>query len=97
MREQIQLIGMTPEDLCALISESVSKHIDNLVSQNEIREKDDTNELLTRKETADLFGVSFATINTWQNSRILKVYKMGNRSYFKRSEVLKTLYDSNFE
>lgn len=52
-------------------------------------------EFLTRKETQILFNVSSVTIHEWQKNGILKVYKMGNRSYFKYSELLETLYKSN--
>lgn len=52
-------------------------------------------EFITRKETQALFSVSSVTIHEWQKNGILKVYKMGNRSYFKYSELLETLYKSN--
>ena len=93
---QIQFIQITPQELVNLISDSVktqilefSKNMKTTFSQV------DEKEFLTRKETAELFKVSLVTIHDWQNNGILKVYKMGNRSYFKYSELLERLYNSN--
>lgn len=90
-----QITTVTPKELVDLISESVKAQIQELSSHlNGIPSKEGK-EFLTRKETAELFHVSLVTINEWQNNGTLKLYKMGNRSYFKYSELLETLYNSN--
>lgn len=43
--------------------------------------------LMTRREVADLLRVSLVTVNDWVRKGVLKAYKMGNRVYFKVSEV----------
>lgn len=58
------------------ISEAVSK----LQPQND-------DGLLTRHETADLLRVSLVTLNDWTNKGILLSYRLGNRVYYKRSEI----------
>lgn len=94
-KPQVQLIQVTPEELVNLISESVKAQLKELSSRLEGNTSSDEKEFLTRKETAELFKVSLVTIHEWQNNGILKVYKMGNRSFFKYSELLETLYNSN--
>ena len=44
-------------------------------------------ELLTRQETADLLKVSLTTLWQWNNKGVLNAYGLGNRVYYKRSEV----------
>lgn len=52
-------------------------------------------EILSRKEVANLFGVSYVCIHDWVKRGLLKPYKMGNRTYFNRVEVYEKLYSSN--
>ena len=91
----IQLIQVTPTELVDLFKESVKTCFNELSSVQQPIEPKPKKEILTRKETALLFDVSLVTIHEWQKNGILKVYKMGNRSFFKYSELLETLYNSN--
>jgi len=52
-------------------------------------------EILTRKEVADLLGISYPCMYDWIDNGYLKPYKMGNRTYFKYSEVMDALFKSN--
>lgn len=69
------------KDLYALNSQSHELH----------QPKKDDEELLTRADVCELFGVSLPTVHSWDNAGILKKYKIGTRTYFKRSEVMKSL------
>lgn len=92
----IQLIQVTPNELVNLIAESVKTQIQELSNQLKGTQlTTQSKEFLNRKETAELFGVSLPTIHLWQNNGILKVYKMSNRCFFRYSELLDTLYNSN--
>jgi hypothetical protein len=91
----IQLIQVTPEELVTMITESVKNHFQELSKKMEVKTTSIEKEFLTRKETAQLFQISLVTIHEWQNNGILKPYKMGNRTYFKYSELLDVLYKSN--
>lgn len=44
-------------------------------------------EYLTRHQTAALLDVSLVTIHDWTNKGILLSYRLGNRVYYKRSEI----------
>ncbi len=94
--EQLKFIQVTPNELANLISETVKSEIQELSKQLKgTQPTAESKEFLNRKETAELFGVSLPTIHLWQNNGILKVYKMSNRCFFRYSELLDTLYNSN--
>ena len=95
MIPQIQLIQVTTDELTSLIKEAVKEQFKDLSSQIDGIDLKPQKEFVTRKETQTMFGISSGTINDWQNNGTLKLYKMGNRSYFKYSEMLETLYKSN--
>ena len=94
MKEQIgtiQMIQVTPNELANLISESVRTQIQELVNASTKEQPKTENDLLSRKETADFFKVSVVSIHTWMKDEIIKPYKIGNRTYFKKSELLNAL------
>lgn len=53
------------------------------------REKNET--LLTREETFRLLKIDSTTLWYWTRDGKLKCYAMGNRRYYKKSEVLECL------
>jgi DNA-directed RNA polymerase specialized sigma24 family protein len=90
----IQFIQVSPTELATLINEGLKNHIEqvlNELSSNQSKGK----EYMSREETADFFGVSLVTIHSWTNSKILKHYKVGNRTYYKRAELVQVLENSN--
>ena len=93
--QTIQFIGTSPTELASLITDGIRKQIENLNRVNPSNEKDSPKEIMTRKETAELFSVSMVTIHDWVNSGIIKPYKVGNRTYFKRSELINVMDLSN--
>ncbi|MFK8057906.1 MAG: helix-turn-helix domain-containing protein [Saprospiraceae bacterium] len=44
--------------------------------------------LMTRNEVGDYFAISKGTLHDWVRKGWLTSYKMGNRTYFKRAEVV---------
>lgn len=42
---------------------------------------------LSRKEAAELLGVTFPTLADWTNKKILRAYKIGRRIYYKPAEI----------
>ena len=59
-------------------------HLSAMVSSEANRPSD---ELMTRKEVAQYFKINIATVRNWSIQGILKKYGVGDRVYFKRSEV----------
>lgn len=91
----VQLIQVTPNELADLISENVKAQLKEFLQQSSEQPSQEAKEFLTRRETADLFNVSLVTLHSWSNNGTLKPYRMGNRTYFKRSELMETLFSSN--
>lgn len=89
----IQLLQITPVELANLITENVKVHFQEMANGASIEPI--PKEIISRKEAADLFKVSLVTIHEWSNNGIIKPYKLGNRTYFKYSELLESLYKSN--
>jgi hypothetical protein len=89
---QVQFIQVSPQELATLIQESVKQSL--LIpptSSFESKQK----EILTRIETANLFSISLVCLHDWIKKGIIKPYKVGNKTYFKRSEVMEVLSSSN--
>ncbi len=84
--------GTTPEKLTENILQGVRKEIEDLKQYFQPKEPDD---LLTRKETSELLKISLVCLHDWCNKGILKHYKIGNRTYFKRKEINEVLCNSN--
>ena len=82
----------TPERLTEKILEGVKNQLQELKQNFQLKEPD---EFLTRKETAELLKISLVCLHDWCNKGILKPYKMGNRTYFKRKEIETKLNNSN--
>lgn len=83
-RGAVQLISTTPEEMANLIADSVRKEVAAFFSELETKEKD---EWLTRHEVAEIFKVNLSTIHRWSEKGILKRYGIGNKVYYKKSEV----------
>jgi len=93
--QQIQLFQVTPNELANLISESVKTQIQELVNATNKEQQKDENDLLSRKETAEFFKVSLVTVHSWVNSGLIRPLKMGNKTYFKKSELINIVESSN--
>jgi hypothetical protein len=90
----IQFIQTTPTELANLVIDAVRQELKTFNRHVEYPSAP-TKELMTRKEVAKLFDVSLVTIHEWCKSDILKPYKVGNRTYFKRVEVMEVVSRSN--
>ena len=95
--QTVQFIGTTPTELMNSIREAVRQEFDRLQNNHSKQDRTASDEVMTRQETKELFSVSFVTIHDWEKKGILKSYKVGNRTYFKRSECMKVLNESNPE
>lgn len=87
------LIQIKPEELVNLISQNVKEELRNFASHPKVKELNQNDKPhLTRKETANFFDVSLNCINDWSKKGILKSYKVGQRTYFKKSECIQVLF-----
>ena len=87
----IQLHNITPEAFKNEILEGVQVKLNEFKAQLE-NKKSAT--YLTRKEVADLLGVSLVTIHTWNQNGILNPMRIGNRVRYKKSDIESILESS---
>jgi excisionase family DNA binding protein len=92
MTDAILVNGVTPEKLTETILNGVKNQLDELRKDFTPKQPED---FLTRMETAKLLKISLTTVHEWANTKILKAYKVGNRTYFSRKEIENTLFNSN--
>ena len=90
----IQLLQISTEELTNLIKEGIKPELEILFKKclSDFSKED---EYLTRKDTAEYFGVSLPTIHDWTKKGILTPYKMGNRTYLSKPELIAKLQSSN--
>lgn len=81
---QVQFIQTTPEQLQDAILQGVKQQLEELKKQYQPKEPE---EFLTRAEVAQMLKVDISTIHNWSKAKKLQRHALGNRIYFKRSEV----------
>ena len=88
MNNSVIITEISLDELKSLISDSIKEHTQHL--QVPEKEKDD-NELIKVKDVARLYGVSNVTIHRWKNEGFLIPYKISNKIYFKKNEVIEAM------
>ncbi|MFD1551711.1 hypothetical protein DNU06_02585 [Putridiphycobacter roseus] len=91
---KIQFIQVSPTELATIINEQLIANIETIIKDLN-NNKTEGKEFISRKETAEFFGVSLVSIHDWVNKGIIKKYKIGNKTLFKRSELVDVLLSSN--
>jgi len=94
MSKKLLLEQVSVEELVVLIAERIKEQLSSLHHPN-VKPQKELPELITREKLAEILSVSLPTIHNWIKAGILTPYKMGNRTYFKRSEVLEYIYSTN--
>lgn len=82
--QQVQFIQTTPQLLQDAILEGIKLQLEQL--RKEFQPKKPT-EYLTRLEVSKMLSVDISTVHNWGKSGKLTRHALGNRIYFKRSEV----------
>jgi excisionase family DNA binding protein len=79
------------------LSDKVSKNVLTAFYQalKGFNQKDNGNNLLSRKETASYLKINLSTLHNWQKKGLLPTYSIGNRIYFKRCDIDKALIKIN--
>ncbi|CAL65248.1 helix-turn-helix domain-containing protein [Christiangramia forsetii] len=80
---QVQLIQETD----SFINEILEKLEPTLKQLTETLKPKEPEELLTRKETAQLLKINLSTLNRWSKKGKIKRYCIENKIYYKRSEI----------
>jgi hypothetical protein len=92
MTDAILVNGITPEKLTETILNGVRNQLNELKKEFTPKEPD---EKMTPKDVSLEYKISLTTVFDWSNKGILKRRKIGNRTYYLRSEIEETLLNSN--
>lgn len=88
---EILLNGISFDQLQESIKTIVSAEIKNAVNELTVSQKDTATELITRRETAAILGVSLPTLHEWTKKGILPAKRIGSRIRYERSAVYQAL------
>lgn len=86
------ITGVTPSELQELITQGVKDQLKQVLTESGMRSEQETAHL-TRKETAQFFNISLNCLNDWCRKGIVTPYKVGQRTYFKRSELVHVIFN----
>ena len=85
------IIHQTPTDeLLAMFGIVVADQLKNLLPQQPLQP---VKSILTRKETAEMLGVSLVTLNVWTRTGIIQGARVGTRVRYRISDVEAALKD----
>lgn len=85
MENTIQFIGVSPSDFIENLKEQLVPELEARLAEQFIPKK--PIEYLTRNEVCDLLQIDLSTLHRWRVNGTLIGYGLGNRVYFKRSEI----------
>ncbi len=85
---QVQIIQDTENFTQELVSKLETSLLAKLKKEFQPREPE---EFLTRADVAEMFSVDKSTVDNWARSNRLIKHLIGNRVYFKRSEIEQSL------
>ncbi len=88
MSESVLVHNLDVQQLKEIIFTTVKDQLNDVFEALK-REKNET--LLTREETFRLLKIDSTTLWYWTRDGKLKCYAIGNRRYYKKSEVLECL------
>lgn len=88
MHNSILLQSLNTADLTQLIKDGVKSQLEDFKETFNTHNPD---ELLTREETCKYFQIDSSTLWHWTNKGKVTAYGIGNRRYYKRSELNESL------
>ncbi len=88
MEETVMVHNIGVQQLSEIIRSTVKEELNDVFEALK-REKNET--LLSREETYRFLKIDSTTLWYWTKANKLKCYAIGNRRYYKKSEVLECL------
>ncbi|MBL0034457.1 MAG: helix-turn-helix domain-containing protein [Flavobacteriales bacterium] len=89
---QITFVSITPEELKRLIRETLRTEIESQAAAPPPLAE----ELISRKEAAQMLGITLPTLRLYTKRGLLNGYRIGARVRYKRSEVLASVQAMRF-
>lgn len=82
--DTILFSGINPQEFKKEILDGVKSYLQELLSQQKEKEASD---YLTRQQVAEMLSIDLSTVHNWTKQGKLISYGIGNRVYYKLSEV----------
>ena len=89
MVNSILLENLDAESLKELIKDGIKSQLEDF---KETLNTQNPDELLTRDQTCTFLQINSTTLWHWTNKGKVKAYGIGNRRYYKKSELLESLH-----
>lgn len=91
-----QLHGISPEELREDLRREIMKDIrEELQEFAKLFTPKEPIVWISRKEAAEIIGVSLVTIDIWIKEKVINAFKIGTRVRLKRSEIESVILNSN--
>jgi len=88
-KEVVQIESISVDELADIIAEKLVDKLEKRIATMISTQNDD--ELLSRTETAKILKVELTTLWSWTKKGKITAYGIGNRVYYKRGEIMKSL------
>lgn len=92
-KKLVTIENISVDELVATITNKVLEGLENRLEQ--LQQKKQQEQLLTRTETAKYLKVDISTLWSWTKKGKLKAYGIGNRVYYKKNEIDEALIRIN--
>lgn len=89
MAEKIIVTNYDRDELISMIREAFSTELSEILAKQE--KESDYDQLLSRKEVAELLKVSLVTVSKYQKQGRLTFYRIGSRVYFKKGDIMEAI------
>ncbi|MDZ4822739.1 MAG: hypothetical protein SH856_04720 [Flavobacteriales bacterium] len=81
---------MTEEEFRRILAEELKIIIKGMLPQLSVQDSSNEEELWSRRQVIEHFGITFTTLHKWIKRSILPVpFKVGRRTYFRKVDILK--------
>lgn len=81
--------SLEPDELKTIIKDCIIEALAENTNPQPPAEKDDP--LIKLSEACRLLGVSSVTIHTWKKTGLIPFYRISNKIYFKKNELINSL------
>ncbi|WP_178990445.1 helix-turn-helix domain-containing protein [Winogradskyella schleiferi] len=88
--KEIRIYNITPQGLKNVVENAINLALEK-ATLNSLPESTSSDELLTVEETLNYLKCSKQALWNWRKNGILPSYRMGNRVYYKKSDILSKL------
>ena len=85
IKKVVEIQNVSVDELVAAITNKVLEGLEIRLEQ--LQQKNQQEQLLTRTETAKYLKVDISTLHNWTKKGKLKAYGIGNRVYYKKNEI----------